>query len=79
MFWIMSFMALGFGYISISMFIAAAQSEELEQKYKFRRSAIGTLALTLMGCFYAWHFSQPRDSQPPAPPQASSPQLPPPS
>lgn len=58
-------MACGFGYISINMFIASSKASELEQKYQYRRSAIGTLALTIMGFCYAWYFSHPRPMEQP--------------
>lgn len=58
-------MACGFSYISFSMFIASSRASEIEQKYQYRRSAIGTLALAIMGFCYAWYFANPRPVEPP--------------
>lgn len=55
--WMMLISALGFGYISLSMWNAARTESNPDEKLRLRRSAFGTLALAIMGAAYAFYFS----------------------
>lgn len=57
-------LALIFGYISLSMFLAAFREEDPAERYKLMRSGFGTLVLTLMGIVFAWSSMLP-DLSPP--------------
>lgn len=53
---IMSLAAFVFGYISLSMFVSAFKEPDKDERIRLFRSGYGTLALTIMGAVYAWHF-----------------------
>lgn len=55
--WIMLLSALGFGYISLSMWKAVRSESNPDEKLRLRRSAVGTLALAIMGAAYTFYFS----------------------
>lgn len=47
--------ALIFGYISVSMFVAGFKEKDGPERDKLMRSGFGTLVLTLMGVSLAWN------------------------
>lgn len=62
--WVMAILALVFGWISLSMLIAAFKEEDPELRQKLMKQGIGTLVLTMMGIVFAWNSFNP----PPPPP-----------
>lgn len=63
--WLMGALALIFGYISFSMFVAAFREDDPAERYKLMRSGFGTLVLTLMGIVFAWSSLLPELTPPP--------------
>lgn len=53
--WLIVAMASIFGYISLSMYIAAFKEKDQEERSKLMRSGFGTLILTIMGIIFAWN------------------------
>ncbi len=63
MIWLMLVLSAVFGYISLSMYLAAFKESDGIERNKLMRSGFGTLVLTLMGLFFAYGSY----SSPPAP------------
>jgi hypothetical protein len=55
MIWILAGAALMFGYVSLSMFIAAFKETEEVERRKLMKAGLGTLTLCLMGVVFAWY------------------------
>jgi zinc transporter ZupT len=53
--WVLLIAAAGFGYISLSMFVAAFKEQDGLERAKLMRSGFGTLTLSLMGIVFAWY------------------------
>lgn len=52
--WVLALAALFFGYISLSMFVAAFKEQDELERSRLMRSGFGTLVLMLMGIWFAW-------------------------
>lgn len=61
--WLMVVVAAIFGWMSLSMFVAAFKEQDIKERERLMKSGIGTLVLTLMGIVFAWN-----SLNPPAPP-----------
>lgn len=53
--YLIALVALVFGYISVSMFVAGFKEKDGPERDKLMRSGLGTLVLTLMGITLAWN------------------------
>ncbi len=53
--WLIVIIAAGFGYVSLSMFVAGFKEPDGPERDKLMRSGFGTLVLTLMGITLAWN------------------------
>jgi len=51
--WLMGSLALVFGYISLSMFVAGFKEQDETERQKLMRSGFGTLVLAMMGLVFA--------------------------
>lgn len=57
--WLLGGFSLVFGYISLSMFVAAFKEKDEQERFKLMRSGLGTLVLALMGFVFAWYSFHP--------------------
>ncbi|HEY9841447.1 MAG: hypothetical protein ACAI44_13430 [Candidatus Sericytochromatia bacterium] len=53
--WLMVVMAAVFGWMSLSMYLAAVKEPDPTQKNQLMRKGFGTLVLALMGAMFAWY------------------------
>lgn len=52
--WLMLSAAAVFGYISVSMFVAAFKEANPAERLKLMKAGFGTLTLCMMGIAFAW-------------------------
>jgi hypothetical protein len=53
--WFLFLVSAGFGYISLSMFVAGFKEQDPVERNKLMRSGFGTLTLCMMGIVFAWY------------------------